>query len=103
MNDDLAPQLLLQRLTMTASAVADPAIAAFADPARQVFRQFLGALRRDTRARVGGVLALVLTGLLVVGALVAPPTGRASESLLGPSASHTSSAPTRPAATCSAR
>lgn len=79
---------LLQRLTMTASAVADPAIAAFANPARQVFRSFLGALRRDTRARVGGVLALVLTGLLVVGALVAPPTGRASESLLGPSAGH---------------
>lgn len=79
---------LLERLTSTASAVADPAIAAFSDPARQVLRSFRGALRRDVRARTGFVLALFLTALLVAGALSSTPLGRVEQALRAPSPAH---------------
>ncbi len=75
---------VIQRLTM----VAEPAVAAFSDPARLVLRSWLGALRRDRRAKAGTIMAGALFTLMLAGALHTPPPGHARDALLGPSATH---------------
>jgi ABC-type dipeptide/oligopeptide/nickel transport system permease subunit len=68
--------------------VVDPAVAAFADPARLAYGSWRVALRNDRRALAGTLILVVLAAMALYGALARPLVGHSIDALRAPSGAH---------------